>query len=878
MKLHFAMSFDDRVHDPQRPSTLLRNEKFVGPLGLLNFLELELGLTRPEIPHIRRVNAMRECLEIHLKPGDFAYESFQKNRLKTAEELLFLRDELISLGWTPDLPGQPRRFRALAQIESEASAHIPAGVAQRLLSVLAELPACERKHDLILHHAHDLFHPSWQRLITRLTEHGWSVSEAECPTSAQPDSNLQKLCSFLNTDSEKPPTFNTDDDSLTILHSGSEFHTLPHILHLLQDSGNILFAPSMGIAADTMLQNVSASPLGSAVYESRPRHLLLPLLALQLLRPQPALRSLYQLTLLPYTLFRAESARFIRSCISRQHNLDFPAWLKALDQQDHPWSDSKKQLIREDLLQCLINPEWERSEDVFSPAQISRLLDLLLQKLPDPKDSEEDRARHVRELRSLIKEFRRYIQNRLEALSLTELETALSSLISPGHQSYLKAETLSARLLEHPANLLGKAPLSIYWDFNGAFSINEHEKFYPSEIEWLRKNKDSCNLLPFSGAAHRARLWKSALLKSLQLSSRVLILLFDKDKDEGSPILDALSLKNSNGRHLIFRIPEPTLPEETSLFTDLHPALYWSVSHPERLQRRRQESYSSLSTLIEYPHAYALQHFAGIRRDSSPSFSVDSSLKGRVAHKCIELLSDSGLLLSSADCLPHIPSRFTEAVRLAGSLLNEDEFRTERKELLTTLQNSIPRLQQILRNTGIRNLRIEMEKHIENIPFADTLLNGKIDMILYAGDEPKAVIDLKYSGGNYRIPQLSDNRAYQLSVYTSLLNKPDLPVAYYIIKSGLLLVSDSTLFRIKDRSFRGIDNRLNMEELQESYLRRIEEFRSGRIEVGIDSPLSTLDFWSAEFRRWRTDSSWEPLKPISRYEDFPEFIARGNTL
>ena len=113
------MAFDGPVH---QGSTQGQHDKcFVGPNGLLHWLEIQCGLgARPENIEYLRIERYRQAMSQHLTitASPFYKASFEADRFATAAALLEWRDELLMAGWDFQPDAQcPERLRTLAELE-----------------------------------------------------------------------------------------------------------------------------------------------------------------------------------------------------------------------------------------------------------------------------------------------------------------------------------------------------------------------------------------------------------------------------------------------------------------------------------------------------------------------------------------------------------------------------------------------------------------------------------------------------------------------------------------------------------------------------------------------------------------------------------------
>lgn len=107
MKLIFSPYYDGNCYagNPDNGKCEL-GTKYVGPLGLLDELELRAGLSRGETSPMQRAiaycNAIREVLDSKPSTEPFYRQSFENDPLGVAQQLLRWRDALCMAGWDKD--------------------------------------------------------------------------------------------------------------------------------------------------------------------------------------------------------------------------------------------------------------------------------------------------------------------------------------------------------------------------------------------------------------------------------------------------------------------------------------------------------------------------------------------------------------------------------------------------------------------------------------------------------------------------------------------------------------------------------------------------------------------------------------------------------
>ena len=102
LKLIFSPYYDGNCY-AGNPKKCVLGTKYVGPLGLLNELELRAGMSRGETSPMQRAiaysKAIREVLDSKPSPESFYQQSFKNDPLGVAQQLLRWRDALCMAGW-----------------------------------------------------------------------------------------------------------------------------------------------------------------------------------------------------------------------------------------------------------------------------------------------------------------------------------------------------------------------------------------------------------------------------------------------------------------------------------------------------------------------------------------------------------------------------------------------------------------------------------------------------------------------------------------------------------------------------------------------------------------------------------------------------------
>jgi ATP-dependent helicase/nuclease subunit B len=170
----------------------------VGPAGLLDTLEIQLGLTGPRIAHAVRIACYAAKLRIALceVPDLFFARSFALDPWATAAALLGWRDQLVAAGWDCCVVNAERPD-ALARVEA-AGAALPAGIPDRLSALCSALasgaqPSLARV-DLV--EPRHLLPSAWRRLLEAIEARGVTIVETPAAAPCAPG-DLGRVQAFL---------------------------------------------------------------------------------------------------------------------------------------------------------------------------------------------------------------------------------------------------------------------------------------------------------------------------------------------------------------------------------------------------------------------------------------------------------------------------------------------------------------------------------------------------------------------------------------------------------------------------------------------------------------------------------------------------------
>ena len=140
---------------------------------------------------------------------------------------------------------------------------------------------------------------------------------------------------------------------------------------------------------------------------------------------------------------------------------------------------------------------------------------------------------------------------------------------------------------------------------------------------------------------------------------------------------------------------------------------------------------------------------------------------------------------------------------------------------------------------------VESEMKIEG-EFVDVPIKGVADLVLERGRD-KAVIDLKWKGGNWRKDLIRNREDLQLVIYSKLLaEKTDnVHSAFFIIQDGTMIGRNNLAFSqvtgiLQDEDHKKIDQEIWF-QMRKTYEWRVKQLKAGKIEVRTEQTVPDLE-------------------------------------
>lgn len=813
MQLVLGIAADGRCH----PDVLGGGEgaldrAIVGPIGLVDALEIQLGLTGPTAPRAVRIAAYLAKLE---SAGDarFWSASFAKDAWSTTTLLLGWRDSLVSSGWGGQPIGLPRADD-LAAAEA-AGPILPRGLADRLRSVTSAVPVRPglRIERLTLLERQPRLPPGLRDLVAALRAAGVTIDHAVAGPGAVAGTDLARTQDALR---GHEGVALTGDGSLVFVDADTSIMAAEAVADWLAaaptgaQAGTLVLAPD----GDTSLLDHALAARGlpalglSAPSIWRGPFQILPLAFAVAWRPFDA-SALLDLLRLPQSPIPPFAANRLARALLEAPGLHGEAWQRA-------WRDIEALMLArgrdagEADVEARVAARLVRWRDWTDGAQFARDAGI-------PAAEARRIAGRVaawaaglnarsddRLLQGLVAAANAFCEAidrlRPDPLPALLVDRILAEVLADGHAdpSHV-AEAGGLRAVQAPGAVCGPVTRLVWWNFVGPgerpplspWSDAERQAWAAAGVN-LETAADVARRISESYAAVVGRVTERVLFVRPAMSglepttahplAHQLRPLTEPAKDRvrwRAERLLADAQQRLAGRSWA-RTPAATLDPPDAVPTWRVPA-----SVVGRLADRR-ESATSLQNLLACQLGWLAQDVLGLRAGGLTALPSDHQLLGNLAHALARELLPPGPPPPLADIRARAVARLEAlAPQLAAPLL-----RPERAAELAAARARVPlaleSLVRVLHERGLEIVGVETEREAE----IDGLrLRGRLDVLVRRGDA-LGVVDLKWTRSLRRyVDEVADGAAVQLAVYGAIAEPAAQGTtgAYFLLRQSRLL-------------------------------------------------------------------------------------------
>ena len=866
MTIHFSQYFDEGVflgeNIEEQPSV---NISYLGSMGLLGFLERELGLTGEYPTAFDRANKYAAALDKHLIEAEDAFyaEAFKTDEMGVARDLMNWRDDLVWLGWKKlSFNNQPQRLKTLALVELHfIDRHFHYGVADRWQEILESLMKDVKpiQIQLIIYDDPEMVHPFFKKLFHQLNN---CISFKNLNDNITIDQNnlgmVKKLLlgKFPGDDQLKPLS---EDTSFSILRLKDNHLAADVLANQIKQGFNPLVINNENKIFDYYLLANGLPASGSTLTNSNPLIIQLFKLVVTGLIDPLNVYNLLSLLQSPYSPIPKKLSRILARQLIEKPGVDSLPWKDIIRnyftdlQKDNPEDKTLKNKQEEIALFLSFNHEptidVTRIKDVYASlkgwADKHSLLDIF-----EHTEEERDQFAWLSKLSGALLQ---KIQHETEPYTGTRLLKMVESIYEPA--SFLNEITQagSVERVSSPGGLLVNPSITWWHDcYNSVIRAEHHTFLYSGEIEFLHQHGID-TWLPTNQVKMAYGKLKRGILAAEAKCLLVVVEKHDGEETTTHPVISEIGAGFKNISQIAATFNEIELLTTVALKVshtrkiDLpEPKTRWQISNPDKLSKRITESASSVEKLIQTPFEWVIQYQAKL--DSGNSFTLPdlSILRGNIAHTTTEsILSElkNDLNFKLTDAL--IEERLTTKIREEGLVFMLTERRFEHEELVRKYKYGIRSLVSIITDNELKIIGCEhfAEKDIPGIGH----VAGTMDLVLETKQGQQIIFDLKWSKNNKKYQaKLEEGRSVQLAIYHSLLGTGP-KTGYFMFDNGKLYTG---------QHFRGehivpvtIPQDLNEQGILlrtvNSIAYRWDELTIGEIEIGDNTSVSDLPYFNA---------------------------------
>lgn len=784
-----------------RPANRLGRPVF-GPLGLLNLLETRLGLLRADCAHAQRVTQYRECLKQHDTPDRFYHASFGIDPIGTSASLLSWRDTWHLHGWNGQSPPAAGvRMTDMAAVESAARELLFPSIGERLARVAEFLDRQQPRIESIeLVDPLSAFPKRWREVLAKLPVR----SVRAYGPSADPTTVLGRLQIALKAahEGEKPEGKIAwlDDGSLRVVRAETG-------LVAARCVADDLAAPQEGIAiiaeqsrslldatldgSDVARQGfLDASPLAPALQ-------VLPLALATVWEPLDVY-ALLQFLSHPIGPVPGYARRRLAEVVAQFPGVGGPRWREAVEEivRRRP---ERADNLRRALAFWVEHTRFDPKQGAPTSALLERtraIRDYFGARLAD-----QDANRSAAAATGLAQAAA--VTAALEALAAqgeasvapVELEALVAQCTARGAPNFaMHAQVGCAPAATDPGALLEPFDRVIWWQM-GAPSLPGHYPWSASEMVSL--SRAGVELPPLEELLKRRG---GEWLRPVLHARRQLVLVLPPQGEEMHPLWQEIqwfvdgvrpepleSLLTGRARNELPAIAHAALPARRR---------WWHLAAQATIPPRTRESYSSLSAFLNAPHQWVLKYAARLNPSNLLAVADANLLYGNLAHRLIDrFFRTSGSLALRGEALRAWFSREFETVVVEeGAVLLMPGRRGDYERLRSSLERAIAEFQRQFAAASID--AVEPERALAG-NFTGGELEGVADLVVRNRSGQHAIVDMKWSGGNYHQERLAKNRHLQLAVYAELLRQETgawPQVSYFILEAARLIAPDTGFF------------------------------------------------------------------------------------
>lgn len=816
----------------QRQGQLL-GLKVCGSTELLSELELRAGIVAMEQSEPERLVAFHESLSKNVK-GTIFEESFKTDEVGVARQLMEWTDNLLMAGWSPNTTVDSEKLNALAKI---ARGVVGKHIAQRWQDITTNLKhhTIFQKDDVIEVHTVELIPAVIKSTLDQLANQAtvnYVTIEGKMPTDFRVyqfktrDKAYQWYLSQPDAISHIDVTISSNNCILNdmaiamgrpTVNSKSQ-NSNPQLLQLFK-LGMSLFARPLNVYNLLSYLQVPGNPLGGVSYKLA-----------RVLADEGGINEKWQQTIDEYD-FTDENGKDKRN--------DKLAFIEMLNK-----NYTADKILVSDVRKYTINVAHWCDQLMYSKNIDDEKKEILVAL-----------ASFFRSLHSIVPED--------GYISSDDLKAYVDGIYRPQSFTHMKAQKDSPDAISSITQLVDQAECACWLGCVGS-SIPAYPFEFLNNAEYSLLLQSGVTIPTRSGFYTKHH---QILMDSLKKVARLILVTWDFDgntRQEEHPLITELKHKYKEvwGQHIVVN-EKPKLKFIKDTIKELNPMESYRLSDKLTSLKRDTESFSSISTLIQYPFDYTMDYLLKLNEPKVGQLPDLDITKGLVAHLFVEMLynkygEDMAIVYKKMD-QASIFQLMDEAIQQKGAILLLPEYKIVQQQFKATLHESVSVLTSIIQDLNLTPIGSEVEVNVDFERIG--AFNGSIDMVLKDANNKLVIFDFKWSESKGFQTKLEENKSMQLELYKQAAKKhydTDVAgVAYYLFPKMTLFTASfpesAHVRKVKVKT--EVGERNLYAEIQNAYDYRRKSLNGGFVEESELENIEDLDYTKAS-------SPATPLYPL----------------
>ena len=889
MNIIFSPEYSGSVYvKPADGATVMMDTVIVNSIGLVNLLELKLGLHYEDETVQVRVAHYYEalCKYMESNPKNIMEASFKTAGLSTAKAMLSWRDELRSAEWDFDGEDISDRLAVLIGVEEYFRKLNRCDMAGRL-HIVTDQVAFQKLDckDMVIEMAvaKDLLKPTIKALIEVLESQGAKI--VQVAGASDTDNNLGKVRKLIASKQKGKITLDRDDDSIQIWKFADDRLACEYLSYNNMEDVDV-WINADNKQMDNWLMLMHKALTGSVTAECTPQLTQLFVIGLGMFANPLNVNTLIEWLNMPVHPVDRFFRSVLADCIVAEGGYRNAACQKKIEQFiDGRYvylNDEEKALPEEEQEKIRQKDKKRRQKQVavFLPSlessntintedvkQFVIELSSWARQRAHLMSGEADNEQWVEQLMSvsaMCDAFHILLGTvNTDTIDYKIIDSWMSTVYEKGAYTNAIAERGCRTVVDSPAKIASVANKTVWMGVDGDGSQGQECAFlYPSEKARL---VEQMYMHPWAEEAEN-NYHEQMMMTPLRMTSGQLILVvrerMGREQSLKHPLIVRLEQQVENIEDFVVRPSigvedrhEVETVENGGVAAELH------FEHADKIQWPDHLSPTSIGTLAEHPFDYMMERLLVITNDGKAKMADAKTTKGNVAHAVIEELfapRDQRRYSTPKEIETRIQNEYEAAyikvLEAKGAVLQLAENKLAEKLLHEQLRSCLDTLLEILKENELKvtgcesyvecQMGLGLPQALDKEGNPSTGLGqvpknrdmvGFIDMTLEDKDGHPVVFDFKWTtwAKGYQ-DKLSENRSVQLELYRMMLGREKKDevkrVAYFLMPEARLYSQEE----FKGRSCHQLipANKDNIvEQLKQSAKYRMEQIKSGVVET-----------------------------------------------